>query len=191
MKARPAVRLGATIAALALPSLAAASSASAATLKGVFKIGSGSYFRMGEPNGSFFANPYSADSHKTYTLITAGSAGGLRTGVAQKAPSPAFDSKGDSLAAAIIKPTNFVGIRFGLATTSAPAISVSGGHLSGQLNGLVAEWNKQVFKQGNKVTGTYNAKTRRYVLTWSALINGGPFNRFTGHWWLRGTFSPA
>jgi hypothetical protein len=190
MKARPAVRLGVTIAALALPCLAA-TSASAATLRGVFQIGEGSYFRMGEPNGSFFANPYSADSHKTYTLITGGSAGGLRTGVVQKAPSPAFDAKGDSLAAAIIKPTNFVGIRFGLATTSAPAISVSGGRLSGQINGLVAEWNKQVFKQGNKVTGTYNAKTRRYVLTWSALIKGGPFNGFTGHWWLQGTFSPA
>jgi hypothetical protein len=190
MKARPAVRLGLAIAALGLPSLAA-SSAGAATLKGVFNIGSGSYFRMGEPNGSFFLNPYSADSSKTYTLITSGSEGGLRTGVVQKPPSPAFDRKGDSLAAAIIKPTNFAGIRFGLATTSGPEISVSGSHLSGQLDGLVAEWNKQVFKQGNKVTGTYNAKTRRYVLTWSALIKGGPFNGFTGHWRLQGTFSPA
>jgi hypothetical protein len=191
MNARPTVRLGLALVALALPSLAATSSASAATLKGVFNIGSGSYFRMGEPNGSFFSNPYSADSSKTYTLITPGSAGGLRTGVVQKAPSPAFDSKGDSLAGAIIKPTNFTGIRFGLATTSVPSISVSGSHLSGQVNGLVAEWNKQVFKQGNKVTGTYSARTRRYVLTWSALIKGGPFNGFTGYWRLQGTFSPA
>ena len=191
MKARSTLRVAVTLAALAAPSLAATSSAAAATLNGVFKIGSGSYFRMGEPNGSFFANPYSADSNKTYTLITSGSGGGLRTGVVQKAPSPAFDARGDALAGAIIKPTNFTGIRFGLATTSAPSISVSGGHLSGQINGLVAEWNKQVFKQGNKVTGTYSASTRRYVLTWSALIKGGPFNGFTGYWRLQGTFSLA
>ena len=191
MNTRPRVRLGVALVALALPSLAVANSAGAATLKGVFKIGSGSYFRMGEPNGSFFSNPYSADSNKTYTLITHGSQGGLRTGAAQKAPSPSFDARGDSLAGAIIKPTNFTGIRFGVATTSAPAISVSGGRLSGQINGLVAEWNEQVFKQGNKVTGTYNARTHHYVLTWKALIKGGPFNGFTGYWRLQGTFSRA
>jgi hypothetical protein len=191
MSTRSTVRLAVTLAALALPSLGATSSAFAATLKGVFKIGSGSYFRMGEPNGKFFKNLYSADSNKTYTLIKPGSQGGLRTGVVQKAPSPAFDATGDSLAGAIIKPTNFSAIRFGLATTSAPKISVSGNHLSGQVNGLLAEWNNQVFKQGNKVTGTYNASTHHYVLTWSALIKGGPFNGFTGHWRLQGTFSPA
>jgi hypothetical protein len=146
---------------------------------------------MVEPNGSFLSNPFSTDSTKTYTLIRSGSKGGLRTGIVQKAPSPAFDAKGDSLAAAIIKPANFTGIRFGLATTKAPKISVHGSHLTGQTTGLVAEWNKQVFKQGNKVTGTYNAKTRHYVLTWSALIKGGPFNGFTGDWRLQGTFSPA
>ncbi|MGA2012731.1 MAG: hypothetical protein ABSH51_19665 [Solirubrobacteraceae bacterium] len=191
MNARPAIRLGVTLTALALPSVVATSSAGAAALKGDFGIGSGSYFRMGEPNGSFFSNPYSADSNKSYTLIAPGSDGGLRTGVVEKAPSPAFDAKGDSLAGLIIKPTNFTGIRFGLATTSAPAISVSGDRLSGQVNGLVAEWNKQVFKQGNKVTGTYDATTHHYVLTWSALIKGGPFNGFTGYWRLQGTFSPA
>ena len=41
-------------------------------LHGVFHIGSGSYIRMGLPNGGFFANPYSKDSNKTYTLISSG-----------------------------------------------------------------------------------------------------------------------
>jgi hypothetical protein len=191
MNARPAIRLAATLVALFVLSLAVSGLASAAVLKGVFHIGSGSYFRIAQPSGAYFPNPASTDSNTTYTLVTSGSGGGLRTGVVQKAPSPAFDAKGDSLAAAIIKPTSFTGIRFGLATTSAPAISVKGSRLSGQIDGLVAEWNKQVFKQGNKVTGTYNAKTHHYVLTWSALIKGGPFNGFTGSWHLQGTFSPA
>ncbi len=190
MTARSSRAAGAALAALSL-SLFVAGSAGAATLNGVFRIGAGSYIRLQQPSGGpFFSNPFSTDSNKTYTLITAGTAGGLRTGAVQAAPSPAFDAKGNSLAAKIIKPTNFAGILFGLATTSAPSISVSGSKLSGQVNGLTAEWNKQLFKQGNKVTGTYNAKTHAYVLTWSSLVHGGPFNGFTGFWRLQGTFTP-
>ena len=179
------------IAALAAVTLPAASAA-AAPLKGVFHIASGSYIRLRDPSsGPFFSNPYSADADKTYTLLTAGSAGGLRTGTTQGAPATPFDSKGDSLAGKIIKPTNFAGILFGVVTTSAPSISVSGNKLSGQVNGLVAEWNNQTFKQGAKVTGTYNSRTRDYDLTWTSLVSGGPFNGFTGYWNLQGTFSAS
>ena len=187
MRAR-SLTIGATLlGALVSPSLSAA-----AELKGVFHIDTGSYIRLREPkSGPFFKNPYSADTNKTYTLVTSGSQGGLRTGVTQPAPTPAFDAKGNSLSGAIIKPANFTGILFGLATTSAPSISVSDNKLTGQLDGLVAQWNKQTFKQGGTVTGTYNAKTHRYVLTWTSLVSGGPFNGFTGYWRLQGTFSAS
>jgi hypothetical protein len=186
MRVRSLPIAAAVLAALALP----AAPASAASLKGVFHIGPGSYIRLRQPNsGPFFSNPYSAASDKTYTLLSSGSGGGLRTTAVQAPPSPAFDAKGNSLAGSIIKPTNFAGILFGLATTSAPSISVSGRTLSGQVNGLVAQWNKQTFKQGGKVSGTYNAKTHRYQLTWTSLVSGGPFNGFTGYWLLEGTYS--
>jgi hypothetical protein len=57
------------------------------------------------------------------------------------------------------------------------------------VDGFTAEWNKLSFKQGGQVTGTYNAQTHAYVLTWSSLISGGPFNGFTGVWHLKGTFA--
>ncbi len=185
-------RLGAVLVAVAVLAIAAAP-AGAAQLKGVFRISAGSYFRMEEPTGAkvkYFSNPYSTDANKTYTLVTAGTSGGLRAGALQPAPSPAFDAKGDSLAALIIAPTNFTGIKFGLVTVgTAPSISASAGHLSGQLSGFTAEWNKLTFKQGSsRVGGTYNATTHAYVLTWSSQISGGPFNGFTGVWHLQGTF---
>jgi hypothetical protein len=177
----------ATLAALSI----LASPASAQQLKGVFHISSGSYFRMIYPGGGkYFKNPYSASADKTYTLLSGGSDGGLRTGGLQPAPSPAFDAHGNSRAGRIIRPTNFAGISFGLATKGgAPSISASGGKLSGQVNAFTAEWNNLTFKQGGKVKGTYNAHTHAYVLVWSSLISGGPFNGFTGYWHLSGKFS--
>jgi hypothetical protein len=41
---------------------------------------------------------------------------------------------------------------------------------------------------GKGATGTYDAKTGKFVLEWTSLIEGGPFNRFTGQWHLEGTF---
>ena len=83
-----------------------------------------------------------------------------------------------------------LGIEFGLVTVgTAPSISVSGGRLSGQVRGFTAEWNKLSFPQGSSnVSGTYNAKTHAYVLTWTSKISGGPFNGFTGSWHLQGKF---
>ena len=188
----PRIALGlAALVALAV----AAAPASAGQLKGTFRISAGSYFRMIYPaaaksKSKYFANPYSTDTDKTYTLVTGGTDGGLRTGVLQAPPAPAFDAKGNSLAAAIIHPTSFTGINFGLATLgTAPSISVKAGRLSGQLIGFTAEWNKLSFKQGSSsISGTYNAKTHAYVLTWTSTISGGPFNGFTGYWHLQGKF---
>lgn len=41
---------------------------------------------------------------------------------------------------------------------------------------------------GKAATGTYDAKTGRFTLEWTSLIEGGPFNRFIGRWHLEGTF---
>jgi hypothetical protein len=44
---------------------------------------------------------------------------------------------------------------------------------------------------GASATGTYNAKTGQFVLQWTSLIVGGPFNGFTGLWHLEGTFQTS
>jgi hypothetical protein len=196
MTNRPSRRL--RVALIAVSALLVAAAPALATpakkLKGTFKIGTGSYFRMLEPNGSYFSNPYSTDTgDPTYSPVTAGRDGGLKTGKLQPAPTPAFDANGNSLANLIITPTSFTGINFGLATVgTAPTISVKAGRLSGQLTGYTAEWNNQTFLQGSStVTGTYNAKTHKYLLTWSSLISGGPFKGFTGDWHLQGKFKAS
>ena len=44
---------------------------------------------------------------------------------------------------------------------------------------------------GGGATGTYDAKSRAFVLEWTSHIDGGPFNGFTGLWHLEGTFEPS
>jgi hypothetical protein len=41
---------------------------------------------------------------------------------------------------------------------------------------------------GAGATGTFNAKTGQFVLHWTSLIVGGPFNGFTGLWHLEGVY---
>jgi hypothetical protein len=41
---------------------------------------------------------------------------------------------------------------------------------------------------GKGATGTYDEKTGKFVLDWTSLIVGGPFNQFVGRWHLEGTF---
>jgi len=196
------------------------------SLLGTFKLtagsctpggATGSYFRMIYPGGTlaagkFFSNPDSSCTEKSYSPVSPGSAGGLRTGAYQASPTPAFDSKGDAKVATIIKPAAFAAIDFGLATlpkgptgvqsAPAPTIIATGSKLSGQVEALWAEWNKLYFNQGSPkpggstpgltqpLSGTYNATTHAFVLTWASAISGGPFNGFTGYWHLAGTFSP-
>ena len=42
---------------------------------------------------------------------------------------------------------------------------------------------------GKGATGTYDARTGKFVLEWTSLIVGGPFNQFVGSWHLEGTFT--
>jgi hypothetical protein len=178
----------------------------------------GSYFRMVLPGGTgeqgpFFSNPDSAATDKTYTLAQPGTDGGLVTGKYQSAPRPAFDAQGSSLSGRIIQPSPFTAINFGVSTNKTdpqtkeslpkPKITVKGGKLSGDLKAVDASWSNQNFNQGSPkpdgskpgltkaVHGTYDSKTRKFVLEWSSQIVGGPFNDFTGVWHFEGTFEPA
>jgi hypothetical protein len=160
-------------------------------VKGVFHIASGSYIRMQLPSGGYFDNPYSALSNKTYTAVASSASGGISTASAQPAPNPAFDSHGNSLASSIIRPTSFTGIKFGVTTTVVPSFYVSGSKLTAYIRHLYAQWNKQTFLQGAIAFGTYNSRTHAYSLTWQAVVHGGPFDGYTGHWHLQGTFTPS
>jgi len=177
--------------------------AASKNLVGTFKLtpgrfsggkASGSYLRMTQPDGKPFPNPDSSAADRSYTLIRPGTDGGLATGRFQPAPSKAFDGKGNSLAARIMRPTPFTAINFSAATSSkvssrAPSIGVSGKRLRGQVQAFTASWNKQNFSQGSSnVTGSYNSKTRHYAMKWTSKVKGGPFNGFVGTWHLEGTF---
>jgi hypothetical protein len=179
---------------------------------------SGTYFRMIFPNGNvktgqFFQNPDSLCSNKTFTLAVPGTDGGLTTGTYQPNPTPAFNSQGGALADRIVQPQSFTAIDFSIATDKTdpqsgksappPQIFDKGGKLSGQIEAWSAAWNKQYFNQGSPkpggshpgltkaLTGTYNAATHAFVLTWTSQVVGGPFNGFTGDWHLSGTFVAA
>jgi hypothetical protein len=92
-----------------------------------------------------------------------------------------------------------------------PQIVDTGGVLSGQITDWTAQWNGLSFNQGSPkpngtyptgglpasiwggggtiaLQGTYSAATGHFVLEWQSLIEGGPFNGFTGQWHLEGTF---
>ena len=178
---------------------------SAAALVGTFALSpgrysrgkaSGTYFRMIFPGGrGYFRNPDSSARDKSYTLLRAGTAGGLATGRFQPAPRPAFTSSGDARAALIIRPTRFANIKFGLATQARdpqsgrsvppPRITAVGRRLSGQVHALTAAWNKLYFNQGSPkpgssrplVTGSYNPRTRAFTLVWRSRIKRRPVQR--------------
>jgi hypothetical protein len=178
----------------------------------------GTYFRMIFPNGNvktgkFFDNPDSLCSNKSYTLAEPGADGGLVTGKYQPNPRPAFNAQGGSLANLIVQPQGFTAINFSIATNRidpqtgksvpAPQIINTKGKLSGQVEAWSAAWNKLYFNQGSPkpggahpgltlpLSGTYNARTHAFVLTWTSQVVGGPFNGFTGYWHLTGTFVPS
>jgi hypothetical protein len=174
---------------------------------------SGTYFRMMQPDGkTYLTNGDSRAANKSYTILSPGTDGGLRTGTYQSTPSPAFNSDGDALSGKVTAPEDFFGVKFATATnkkdpqtgktTAVPTITRDGSKLSGDLRAFAASWNKQHFNQGapkpdgkkpgftKEVSGTYNASTKAFTITWRSLIVGGPFDKFTGEWHLVGTFVP-
>jgi hypothetical protein len=178
----------------------------------------GSYFRMIDANGTlangpYFHNPDSVCKDKSFSVEIPGTDGGLITGTFQPPPAKAFDAEGNSLANRIIKSGTFTAIQFGIQTEAtdpqshtkvpAPQIFDDNGELSGQLEAWSASWNNQYFNQGSPkpdgsspgitspVTGSYDAATGAFTLTWTSSIVGGPFNSFSGYWHLQGHFTPS
>jgi archaellin len=176
------------------------------------KVASGTYFVMETPKGNAFAN-VSAGGNDDFTPLRPGKDGGLSTVVFQRAPTPAFAKSGSARADQIIEPTGFEGDNFSVDTNSTdvqtgatnplPVIYDSDGTLSGQITAWDAQWNRQNFNQGSPkpggglpgattvLSGTYDATTGAFTLTWKSLIVGGPFNGFIGLWHLVGHFVPA
>jgi hypothetical protein len=175
-------------------------------------VTSGSYFRMLTPAGAtYVANTSSPCGDETYTPLSPGKNGGLSTKKYQPNPSPEFDSSGNALANKIMEPQSFENVNFSVSTnatdpqtgdaTEIPTITVSkAGKLKGNLDAWSVGWNNQNFNQGapkpsgaagttTGPTGTYNSSTKTFVIQWSSEISGGPFNDFTGEWYLTGTFS--
>jgi hypothetical protein len=175
----------------------------------------GSYFRMIDPHGTiaagkFFDNPDSTCKDKSFTVQGPGTDGGLITGTYQPSAGKAFDARGNALADRITQPGSFTAIKFGISTNHvdpqtglkvpAPQVFDHNGTLSGQISAWSAAWNNLYFNQGSPkpngsrpgltspVSGTYDAKTHAFVLTWASEVVGGPFNGFTGYWHLQGVF---
>lgn len=177
----------------------------------------GTYFRMIDPGGTiehgkFFGNPDSKCADKSFSVQSPGADGGLLTGTYQPSAGKPFDATGNAQANRITQPGSFTAIKFGISTNpvdpqtnkkvAAPSIIDTDGKLSGQITAWSAAWNNLYFNQGSPkpdgsrpgltspVTGTYDAATHKFVLTWASQVVGGPFNGFTGYWHLEGTFEP-
>jgi hypothetical protein len=180
-------------------------------------VTSGSSFRMINPGGKlgegpFISNGDSPCGDKTYSPMSPGSDGGLRTGAYQSETAQPFDAGGNGATESIAKGTPFFAVRFAVATnekdpqtgaqTTLPTIAVQDGKLSGDLSAFAASWNNQHFNQGSPKpgaarpgltagpTGSYDPATKKYTLEWSSQIVEGPFNNFTGVWHFEGTFEP-
>jgi hypothetical protein len=131
---------------------------------------------------------------------------------------PEGEEDGNALAGRIVQPQTFFQINFSTVTdsvalpfadaASVPVILNDNGTLSGQITAWSAAWNGLYFSQGSPkpdgslggtwgyggttpLTGTYNAATGHYQISWQSLIEGGPFGGFSGQWFLEGTFVPA
>lgn len=123
----------------------------------------GTWFRMLQPGGKVASGPYMINANSTtdggrVTLLRPGTSGGLRTAGYQSQPSPGFDSGGNSVAAAIVAPTAFFGVRFSISTNEIdpqtktkvppPTVFVKDGKLTADLSSWAASWNHQNFNQG-------------------------------------------
>lgn len=175
----------------------------------------GTYVEMLNSSGGALPNLSSPAPNKDFTTFVPGVDGGLSTVAYEPAPSPAFanGSSGSALANSIVQPVGFEGVDFSIDTNATdvqtgqpdpiPQIYDDNGALSGQVTAWDAQWNGQSFNQGTPkpdgsspapttaVSGTYDATTGAFTLTWQSKILGGPFDGFSGVWHLAGTFVPA
>jgi hypothetical protein len=178
---------------------------------------SGTYLQMILPSGSssgpYMSNSDSACSNQAYTPLSAGTDGGLVTGSYQPSPQPPFTSSGNARAERITAPAQYEGTAFATATAptdpqtstkvAAPTVTDHDGRLTADLRSFAVTWNNQNFNQGSPkpdgsypgntkpATGTYDASTGAFTLSWTSEVVGGPFDKFTGKWHLAGRFVPA
>lgn len=177
-------------------------------------VTSGSWFRMVQSDGTvedgpFVPNGDSPCEDTTWQPLAPGRAGGLLLGEYQPVPDPAFDDSGNARPSGITEPTGWFAVDFAVSTnatdpqtgtnTNAPSLTVTGTEVSGDLRAFAASWNGQHFNQGSPkpdgstpgtttpVSGTYDPDTGDIVIEWTSLIDGGPFDGFTGVWHLEGT----
>lgn len=193
-------------------------------MSGSFAIAAGSCATAASPNGSWIQlalqgspikNPDSSCDGGAYTLLSQGTRG-LVIGGFEGNPSPTFDSSGNSLADAIIAPTEFLGTRFGAATDPqneqtapsgpavfpAPQAVLTGTRIHANLSAVNFTYNGPsngtcasgggdgCYAVGSAdVQGTYDAVTRAYTLQWTGTIHGGAFNNATAVFHLTGVFN--
>jgi hypothetical protein len=195
---------------------AAPAAAAPAPLTGLFRLTagscagapSGSWFRMVQPGGKAASGPYVSNSNstcasdQTYTLLSPGSDGGLRTGGYQPRGAQSLVKAATFFGFPFIANTNAVDPQTGTAVR-APEVLANGSALSGDLRAFGVTWNGQNFNQGapkpdgstpgitQRLTGSYDAATGAFSLTWVSQIVGGAFNNFSGVWHLTGTFVPS
>jgi hypothetical protein len=180
----------------------------------------GSYFRMVQPGGDPESGPYvdnidSSCDDTTYTPLEPGTDGGLITGEYQPQPEPPFEGASQNGAAdAIVQPEPFFAVAFAVATNEVdpqtgddvpvPSLTIVGdGDLTGDVSAWGVAYSGQHFNQGSPKpdgsrpgntagpTGTYDSSTGNYVLEWTSLIVGGPFDGFTGVWHLEGKYEAS
>ncbi|QKT06515.1 hypothetical protein HUN08_04410 [Gordonia sp. X0973] len=156
----------------AVTSCASGGGASDGELVGLFRFSpgvahgaelTGTWFRMLQPGGTVADGPYMANHNSSAdegraTLLQPGTSGGLRTGAYQSEPSPSFGANGDSFADAVIAPTKFFAVRFGVSTNQSdpqtrtavapPKVSAHNGKLTADLSAWAVSWNGQEFNQG-------------------------------------------
>jgi hypothetical protein len=175
----------------------------------------GTWVEMLTGSGAPLPNLSSPSTNKDYTTFSPGVDGGLSTVAYEPSPSPAFagGTSGNALSDDIVQPVGFEGTNFSIETNAKdaetgqadpiPQIYDNNGTLSGQITAWVAQWNGESFNQGTPkpdgtspapttaVSGTYDAATGAFTLSWQSRIVGGPFDGYSGLWHLSGTFVPA
>lgn len=176
-------------------------------------VPTGSWVQLGL-GGSPIKNPDSSCDGGTYTLVGQGTEG-LLTGQFQPNPTPTFDASGNSLAGAIIHPTEFLGSDFGAATDAqdeqtdpagaavfpVPQAVLDGSAIEANLSAVNFTYNGSpdgtcasgdgdgCYALGSPdVAGTYDPATGGYSLQWTGTIHGGAFNNATATFHLTGTF---
>lgn len=80
----------------------------------------------------------------------------------------------------------------GVAVVGGPIVTATVDDVAGtitiDLSAWTAHWNGTNFNQGSStVTGTWDAVTGAYDVSWASTVVGGPFNGQTGNWTLQGT----